>query len=333
MFQPKMKILVTGSTGLVGVNLVRRLMTEGHQVRILIRAKSNTSPFKGLSLECVTGDIADIKSVKRAADGCEVVFHLAGFVNMSPFVRVQAERVNVKGTENVLAACCETKVRRLVHTSSIAAIGYGSNEKPATEESDWNFADLHSPYCDTKREGERCVLESVRQGRIDAVVVNPGYILGPWDMKPSSGRLMLLIAKYRIPVYPTGGISVVHVEDVVEGHIRALQRGQSGERYILAGENLSYRELMGLMAKQVGVSPPRIPLWSAVATPLGWFGDIMGRVWPRTFDDVNTLGIQIGAIGHYVSFEKARRELGYNPRPAQEAVHDAYRWFREHDYL
>lgn len=328
-----MIICITGGTGLVGVNLVHRLAREGHELRLLVRAGSNVKPFEGIAYQKVVGDITDRRSVRRAIDGCEVVFHLAGFVNMSPFLRRKAEEINVHGTENVVAACLVAKVRRLVHTSSIAAIGYGSKEEPADENSYWNFSGLHGPYYDTKRAGEQHVLSAVQTDKLDAVVVNPGYILGPWDMKPSSGRLLILIAKKRLPAYPLGGISVAHVDDIVQGHIAAMEKGHSGRRYILAGENLSYKELMTMMAEVAGVAPPRLPLPRTLAAPLGWCGDLLGHFWPHTFNDFNSLGLKIGAIGHYVSSEKAKRHLSYQPQPARRAVEDAYAWFIKNKYL
>ncbi len=298
-----------------------------------MRGKSNVSPFDGFSLEKRVGDITDAASVQEAVYGCEVVFHVAGFVNTSPFVSEKSWQVNVEGTENVIAACCENKVRRLVHTSSIVTIGYGSREQPATENSRWNFEFLKAPYYETKRAAEQRVLGATQTKQLDAVIVNPGYILGPWDMKPSSGKLLMMVSKKKIPIYPTGGISVVHVDDVVEGHLRALEKGRTGERYILAGNNLTYRELLTLMAEEAGVSPPRIPFHPLIAKPAGWIGDFFGRFWPRTFNDVNSLGVKIGSTGHYVSSQKAKQELGYQPKTARQAVADSYRWFCEHNYL
>jgi dihydroflavonol-4-reductase len=328
-----MKILVTGATGLVGINLVHRLINEGHQVRILVRKKSRTWPFQNLILEKCVGDITDAKSVREAVDGCEVVFHAAGYVNISPFIREYAERINVHGTENVIHACIDAKVKRLVHTSSIAAIGYGTKEQPATEESEWNFARMHNPYTDTKRAGEQRVLDAVKGGNLDAVIVNPGYIIGPWDMKPTSGRMILSVVQGKMPFYPIGGISVAPVDAVIDGHIKALSKGECGERYILGGENLSYREIFEIIADIAGVTSTRIPLKPYFTWPIGLTGNLLGKFWPRTFADLNSRVFQIGSIQHYVSSKKAECKLDYHPKTARIAIREAYDWFREYGYI
>ena len=329
----KCKVLVTGATGLLGVNLVQRLVALGYAVRLLVRYKSPLWPFDGLEIEQAVGDITDGKSVREAVEGCDVVFHGAGFVTFSPFLRERAVQVNVVGTHNVIEACQGAKVERLVHVSSIAAVGYGSRGELVNETAPWNFKSLADPYHDTKRAAEEGVLQAVAERALPAVVVNPAYVLGPWDMKPSSGRLILLVASGKVKVYPTGGISVVHVRDVVEGMIRALHRGRVGERYILGGDNLAYREVLTKLARVVGVAPPRIPLQAWVTRPLGWMGDQLGQIWPRAFADINTPVLASGHAKHYVSSEKAQRELGYTYRPAEAAMEDAYRWFVQHGYL
>lgn len=328
-----MKILVTGATGLVGINLVRRLVTDGHQVRILVRQQSKMWPFDELQVDKCVGDIKELVSVREAVDGMEAVFHVAGYVNISPFVRIQAKLINVGGTDNVIEACRDAKVKRLIHTSSIVAIGYGSKDKPATEQSEWNLASLHNPYSDTKREAEEHVLQAAHTGALDAVVLNPGYILGPWDIKPRSGLMMLAVAHGKMKFYPQGGIAIAPVDAVVEAFIQALHIGCSGERYILGGENLTYREILTLMAKVTGVKGPRIPLIRTATWPLGIMGDCLGSIWPRRFANMNSNVLRIRGIGHYVNSDKARRELNYNPGPAKQAIESAYRWFVENEYI
>ncbi len=328
-----MKILVTGATGLVGINLVRRLIKAGHDVRILLRKSSQTWPLDGLPLEKAYGDITKPSTLRSAVDGCEVVFHVAGYVNISPFVRHHTESINVEGVRHIVTACLDAGVKRLVHTSSIAAIGYGSPDNPATENSEWNFKDLNNPYCDSKYEGEQVVLQAVRNHSLDAVVVNPGYIIGPWDIRPTSGRMLIMIAKGKVPVYPLGGISLAPVDAVVDGHINALIKGKTGERYILGGDNLTYLDIMKLMATITKAKTPKLPLDPRLTWPVGFLGGLLGRIWPHTFADINNHVMRIGRIGHYVSSDKARKELDYQPASAQQAIQTAYDWFVEYKYL
>lgn len=327
------RIFVTGATGLIGINLVRYLAQRGQRIRILAREKSPLWPFEGLNIEVARGDITDVHSLHQAIEGCDTVFHLAGFVVISPFVRKRAEQINVEGTRNILAACRRGSIKRLIHTSSIATIGYGPRNHPATEDSEWNFKDLHNPYSDTKRHAENLVMQAVASGDLDAVVVNPGYVFGPFDVKPTSGRLIQVIAANRAKIYPRGGINFVGVGDVVAGHIAAWKKGRTGERYILGGENLAYRDLMIMIADRLGIHHPFIPLHPLWTTPIGMLGDILGRFCPKVFSDINSQVFRITEIGHYVSSEKAIRELGYQPHPIGEALDAAIRWLRQHKML
>lgn len=329
----KLKILVTGATGLLGVNLVKRLVNDNHSVRILTRLKSPVWPFDGLEVERFIGDIVDGRSVRLAAEGCDVVFHAAGFVSFTPFLRHRAYSINVTGTRHVIEACQGARVRRLVHVSSIAAIGYGQNREVVDETVPWNFDTLKDPYHDTKREAELSVISAAQNSDLDAVVVNPGYLLGPWDIKPSSGRLILVAASGWLWIYPTGGISVVHVGDVVEGMIQALRRGRAGERYALSGENITYKELFTKIARMAKVRSPFLPFSKVATLPLGLLGDQLGKMWPKAFSDINTPVLSSGHIHHYISSQKAQDELGYTFRPVSSAISEAYQWFLQHGYI
>lgn len=328
-----MKILVTGATGLLGINLVRRLAAEGHSIRILIRDKSPLEHLQELPLERVVGNILDPASVREAVADCEWVFHLAGLVCLSPFARKATERINIQGTQNVVDACCEAKVARLIHVSSIAAVGYGTLKQPATEDSEWNFADHHNPYNDSKRWGEERVLDAVQDRDLNAVIVNPGYVIGPYDVKPTSGRLLLAIARGRVPAYPMGGIACVSVHEVVNGMIQAANMGRTGHRYILGGENLSYLDLMTKMANAVGATAPRFPMHPLVIKPLGLLGDFLGHFWPRQFGDINSVVFNSTAIHHYVSSAKAVNELAYTETSVDAAIDEAVQWFRQQGSL
>ncbi len=328
-----MKILVTGATGLIGINLVQRLINDGYEVRILIRKSSRSWPLQNLKLEKAYGDITRPETLAAAVKDCEAVFHVAGYVNLSPFVRHHTERINVEGTRNVLAACVSAGVKRLVHTSSIAAIGHGSLEEPATEVSAWNFDWLHSPYTDSKRSGEELVLAATRSGAIDAVIVNPGYVIGAWDIRPTSGRMLLMISRKQVPFYPTGGISVAPVDAVAAGHLQALRQGKTGERYILGGDNITYQKMMSLMAEVAEVPAPRFALDPRWTRPVSKVGDVLGKFWPRSFADFNSNVMALGATHHYVSSEKARAKLNYQPTSARNAIQEAYDWFKEYRYI
>lgn len=326
-------VFVTGGTGLIGVNLVRTLVEQGHAVRLLVRPQS---PRIGLDLdaiEFITGDVTDIDSLRRGMEGCKSVYHLAGWVQITPWGGATAMRVNVGGTENVCRVACERGVDRLVHTSSIAAVGHGPLDAPATEESAWNLGHLKAPYYNTKRRGEEVVRRYIENG-LDAVIVNPAYVVGPYDIKPSGGRMIIQIATRRLRGVPSrGGICFVDVREVVDGMLAAMERGVCGERYILGNENITYRDYARRVAGIAGVEPPTwaMPYWllspaAAAATAIGWFN-------PKPFADANLTVLRIGFCEHFLSGEKARRELGVSPRPIDTAIADAIAWFEEHGYL
>lgn len=325
-------ILVTGGTGFVGVNLVRFLVKRGKRVRVLLRPTSSRKGFSGIQIEEALGDVTDYPSVLAAMKGITKVYHVAGVVEFSPLRRSYIRRVNVRGTENVCRAALDEGVSRCVHTSTLSAVGEGTREAPATEETPYTFARYRIPYNDTKREAEDVVLRYVRKG-LDAVIVNPAFMIGPWDMKPSSGKIIIICARHGIPFYPTGGNSFLDIDDAVIGLVSAMEKGRTGERYILANENMSWRKFFTLVADVVGRRSPSVPVLYPVAMPLAYAGNVLGLVWPGVFSDFNTGMIRSGFLETYADPSKAVRELGLPRNPVRNAVEKAAAWLREYGYL
>lgn len=328
-----MSVFVTGGTGFLGVNLIRSLVQDGQSVRALVRPTSPRVGLESSAIEFVEGDITDLQSLRQGIAGCSHVYHLAGWVQVTPWGIEKARRINVGGTQNVCRACLDLGVKRLVHTSSIAAIGHGPMDAPATEKSDWNFQFLNAPYYITKRESEQVVKDFVSQG-LDAVIVNPAYVIGPFDVKPSSGEIILRVAMGKLPGYPSrGGIGFVDVREVVSGMRLAMDRGRRGERYILSGENISYGDFVRRVAKIAGVKPPRWPAPFWLLYPPVAAATLIGRVWPSKFTHFNLSALRAGFCDHYISAAKARRELGVECHPIDTAIADTLAWFRERAYL
>ncbi|NOT00880.1 MAG: SDR family oxidoreductase [Phycisphaerales bacterium] len=328
-----MTTLVTGGTGLVGINLVRALAENGEIVRILVRPSSLLVGLDLPGIESATGDVTDLESVRRAMTGCTRVYHAAAWVSMSPWRTDLARAVNVGGTANVCRAALETRVERLVHVSSIAAVGHGPIDQPADENTPWNFAAMRSPYYATKHDAETIVRQHVDRG-LDAVIVNPAYIIGPWDVRPGSGRSIILCATKRLHGCPArGGTSVVDVREVVAGMRAAMDRGRRGERYILAGENMTCREFLTRVARIAGVEPPRraipfglIYLPAIIATGIHGLN-------PRWCPDFNLGTLRAAYCDHYVTARKARQELKLQSLPIEHAIADTLQWFENHGYL
>lgn len=328
-----MPIFITGGTGFLGVNLVRLLVARGRRVRVLVRENSNRLGLTSDLIEFINGDITDAASICRAMKGCEEVYHLAAWVQISPWGQSAAWQINVEGTRNVCSAALASGVRRLVHTSSITTIAAGTYESPADESTPWNLHAEHIPYFQTKLESEKLVLEFAQRG-LDVVIVNPTYLVGPWDVKPSAGRLLIDIATGRVRFYPKrGGINYVDVQCAANGHLLAMEQGRTGERYILGGENLSFRSFMDRVDRVIQTSRYRISLPYVAMYPFAAFGSMAGRLFPKLFRDVNLSILHCGNLEHLVSSDKACNELSYESTTIDSAIEAAVRWFVDHGYM
>ncbi|MFC1597671.1 NAD-dependent epimerase/dehydratase family protein [Planctomycetota bacterium] len=320
--------LVTGATGLLGNNVVRMLLDQGEAVRVLARQSSDPRPLEGLDLEVARGDVRDADSVRRACQGADRVVHSAGYVQIGRSGLDRHRAINVEGARHVARAAREVGAR-LVHVSSCDAVGINSVEEPADEETPLNDP-LPVPYVITKREAERVVLEEVDAG-LDAVIVNPGFMLGPWDWKPSSGRMLLEVSGGRALLAPRGWFSLCDARDVAAGLLTALQRGQTGRRYILAGVTYSYLDAWRLFAQVTGARSPWCRAGPLMLLAAGLAGDLRTRLTGRE-PDVNSGAIALAALPKNYSSKRAETELGYQIRPPEETVRDAWAWFRQHGY-
>jgi dihydroflavonol-4-reductase len=328
-----MPIFVTGGTGFLGVNLVRHLVSQGHRIRMLVRGQPNRLGLESDLIEFAGGDVTDGQSVLNAMRGCDQAYHLAAWVQITPWGMASARRINVEGTRNVCAAALRLGVRRLVHTSSIATIAAGTLERPADETTPWNLKGLDIPYYITKRESEQVVLDFVCQG-LDAVIVNPSYLVGPWDVRLGGGRMVLQVATRRVHVVSThGGVNFVDVREAAAGHVLAMERGRTGERYFLGGENLSYRAFFSQVAATAGVPAPRLALPYGVLYPFAVAGTVLERWMPTQFRDFNLSILRSGFLEHYATSRKACTELGYNEVKVERAIRDALDWFAGHGYM
>lgn len=323
-----MVTLVTGATGLVGNNVVRMLLDSGQEVRVLVREGCDPRPLQGLAVESCTGDIRDEAAVARAAQGVEQVVHAAATVQVG-WTGLQSSRaVNVQGTRNVAQAAREAGAR-MCHVSSVDALGI-SHDGPADEETPV-AGTVDCPYVVTKREAEAVIQEEVALG-LHAFIVNPTYMLGRWDWKPSSGRMLLAVASGQARLAPPGANDFCHVEDVAAGILTVLERGKVGRRYILGSEALSYREAWSQMASVVGRGTPWGTAWKPVLTLAGLAGDAVGRMLGQE-PDINSASVAMSCLPHTFSHARAASELGYSPRPMREGVQDAWEFFQSYGYV
>jgi len=326
-----MNILVTGGTGFIGSWLVKRLVGSGHRVRLLHRRTSSLDELTGVTFESSFGDVTSLDSVMSACRGVDSVFHLAGVVGYSKAMREQMEKVNVKGTQNVIEACQKKEVRRLLHVSSVAAIGASFKPTMLNENSPFSIEHLHLGYFETKRAAEELVKSAVKQKKIDAVIVNPSTAYGPGDAKKGSRKVQIKVAQGRFPFYPSGGASIVSIHDVIDGMVKAWQNGRSGERYILSGENLYVRDVFRKIAARAGSKPPMIYLPRSVALAMGRVGNQLEKWGKKT--PINVENAWVSSMFHWFDSSKAKIELGFSPRSADEALNESVDWMKENGLI
>jgi dihydroflavonol-4-reductase len=323
--------LVTGATGFVGSNLALALAARGDRVRVLRRATSRLDALEGIPVEYRVADVLDPDSLADALRGCNVVFHAAA---VSQYWRADREtiyRVNVVGTRNVMEAALRAGVERVVHTSSVAALGCPPRGATADESQKFPAAQSWFAYGHSKHLAESEVHTAVTQG-LPAVIVNPGIVVGPRDVNFVSGSLVRASARGQLRVVPPGGSNLVHVGDVVAGHLAAAERGRVGERYILGGENLTHWEAAEILARVTGGPGPRLMLPAWLLPPLAWLVDTLNRL-SQLPPLVSGEQIRLGAETFYVDNRKAVHELGLPGTPFRQAAADAYAWYCEHDLL
>lgn len=320
--------LVTGGTGLVGNNVIRTLAADGHRVKTLVRGRSGARELDGLAVDRTNGDVTDGEAVRRAVAGCRVVIHSAAMVHVGWSRLAEMRRVNVEGTR-LVAEAARREGARLVHVSSVNALGLTGDRTPADEETPFGNT-VECPYVVTKREAEQAVLDEVARG-LDAVILNPVFMLGPWDWKPSSGRMLLEVAAGRGLLAPPGSQHFGDARDIAAGIIAAISKGRPGRRYILGGHHLRFIDAWTLFAEVSGRRPPRGEAPLRVVRFAGRMGDLIAGCTGRE-GPLNSAAARMSLLCQHYSSDRARSELGYTIRPLEETVEHAWRWFVDYGF-
>lgn len=326
--------VITGASGLLGGNLAVELIAQGHQVRATRRGSTKIAHLEAHPIAWVSAELEDAGALEAAFRGADVVFHCAAQVSIQRKVTPALKSANVDGTRHVLDAVRAAKVPRLVHCSTVGAVGLSEDGRPCTEDAKWNF-DAHGMddgYVTTKHQAEELVHEAVHGG-LEAVIANPTYMFGPLDSRPSSGAMIVDVALGKVPGITPGSNNFVDVRDVARGMILVWEKGRRGERYILGGENLPYAEIFERIARLAGVKPPRRNIPRFAANAVGWFGDLSERITGKE-PLINSVAVRYGYCKTFMfSSDKAKSELGYEPHPIDDAIKDALAWFRAHGML
>lgn len=332
-----MKLAITGATGLLGGNLAAVAAATGHQLIATRRGSSKTDHLDKLGIEWREAGLSDVPALTKAFEGCDAVFHCAAAVSIQFKITPWIVEANVDGTRNVLEAVKRAGVKRLVHCSTVGAVGLSVDGQPSDETATWNMPDfgLGDAYVTTKRQAEELVRASAADtaNGVDAVIVNPTYMIGPLDIKPSSGKLVRDLMRGKVPGYPDGKNNFVDVRDVARGMLAAYEKGRRGERYILGGQNLSYKTFMDLVSQVAGAKTVkhRIPTW--LAKIVGWGGDFKAMVTKKE-PLLNTATIRWADSPRFIfKSDKAIRELGYTTSPLENAIQDCVSWFRDQGML
>jgi len=328
-----LKAFVTGATGFLGSHVARVLADQGAELRLLVRPTSNLRNLEGLKAETATGDLRDSASLEKAISGCDTVFHVAADYRL--WVRDPAEmyRSNVEGTRAIVEAARKNGVRRVVYTSSVATVGFTGNGRPADEDSPVSLADMIGHYKRSKFMAEQVALEAGRGG-MNVVTVNPTTPVGEQDVKPTpTGRIVVDFLKRKFPAYVETGLNLVDVRECARGHVAALEKGKTGERYILGGEDLTLKQILDKLGEITGLPSPTVKLPYVFAFAAGVVDEaITGRMLrrePRATIDT----VRMGRKKMFASSGKAGRELGWKIVPVEGALRRAVEWFKSNGYV
>jgi dihydroflavonol-4-reductase len=324
--------LVTGANGFLGSAVVRALLAERTPVRALVRAGSDRTNLTGLDVEIATGDLTDVRSLHAAVAGCAAVFHVAADYRLWVADPQLMYRTNVEGSINILEAAAAAGAERMVYTSSVAVLGINANRTPADESTPACLEQMVGHYKRSKFLAEQAVRARAEELKFPLVTVNPSTPIGPGDLKPTpTGRILVDAAAGRMPAFVDTGLNLVHVDDVAQGHLLALARGASGDRYILGGEDFTLERILQLVAQHVGRRPStiRLPHWSVY--PLAVAAEGLALITKRE-PRVTLDGVRMSTKHMYFSSRKAERELGYKWRDPRLGVAAALDWFKQHDY-
>lgn len=328
-----MKAVVLGATGFIGSHIVRALIDDDIDVRILRRQSSPNLALKGLKVEEAIGDLDDKESLLTAFKGCHVLFHAAGYYPLYSFEREKQKQVALRQMKNVLEAAEEAKVKKIVYTSSMSTIGRRKNGKFSNEETRYDPKLFTGLYYEIKYLLEQEALAAAKGG-LPVTIVNPTGVFGDYDVKPTSGILVVQIAKGKVPVIIDAPMNAVDVRDVAKGQIAAMKHGKIGRRYLIGGHNTSVWELSKLIARLLKVSPPRIKIPLFLGEIAAYSSEVLGKYFlHKEKPFFPRVGLDFLKYGSHYDTTRAQTEFGLKTTPLEETFERAIDWFRKHKYI
>jgi dihydroflavonol-4-reductase len=327
-----MKILVTGANGFLGANLVRELLNRGQTVKAFVRPSADLSALENVECNIYRGDILSTEDLSRALEDCEAVIHAAGTTSVKPGLFDHFRKINVDATENVIQVALRQGNKRMVYVGTANAFAPGPREAPGDEKSPFPFLHLNDGYVNSKYMAQQCVLSNVAKNDLNAVIVNPTFMIGRYDSKPSSGKIVLIGLRKGIQWYPPGGKNFVHVTDVAKGIYHALVSGKKGQCYLLAGENLSYKEFFQKLNKVVERKPIQIMIPQFLVYLTGGAGEIWNSVSNHKVV-LNLTNAKLLCLDNYYAGGKAHHEFNLTTTPILVAIEECLEWFKSKKYI
>ncbi len=328
-----MEILVTGPDGLLGSNLVRELLDRKYHVSVLVEKGKNPITLKDLPIRIYEGNILDPQILNEAFAGKDIIFHCAASTNVYPARSKLVNQVNIDGTKNVIDASLKHAVKRLIYVGTANSFGSGTTlNHLGNENNPYGASKYQLDYMDSKYKAQQLVLEAVKNHHLPAMVVNPTFMIGPYDSRPSSGAVVIGVATKKVPGSTTGGKNFVAVKDVAIAMANAINMGRIGECYILGHENLSYKVAFDKIAKVVGVKALKLVLPNVVTISYGSINSYLAKLFGYQPSLTREVAI-ISCENHYYSSAKAIEELKLPQTPIEVAIHECYEWFWGNGYL
>jgi dihydroflavonol-4-reductase len=328
-----MKILVTGPDGVLGSNLVRELLKRNHSVSVLLLEGTESPTLEGLSITSYYGNILKPETLDVPFKNNEIVIHCAAATSVFPARNEFVNTVNIEGSRNIVNACLKHSIKRLIYVGTANSFSFGtSKDEPGVENTPYASLRYGLDYMDSKRYAQDLVLEAVRNQGLPAIIINPTFMIGPYDSKPSSGKMILALYHGKVPGYTQGGKNYVAVKDVAVAIANAIDKGKIGECYICGNENLTYKEAFDKLANAIGAKPPKLKMPDFMVKFYGAFSSLMAKIFKFEPAVTKELAI-ISCDHHYYSSEKARKELDLPQTPIETAAKECFEWFKENNYL
>ena len=327
-----MKVLVTGADGLLGTHIVRELLRRDYNVRAFLQPDREVNTLENLPVEKVFGDLLNPEDVNRAADSCDYIIHTAANTSIWPARSEIVRKVNIEGTLNIIQTSLQNKVKRLIYIGTANSFGFGTKENPGDETKPFKAKKYGLDYINSKYEAQQMVLNSIKKYGLNAIILNPTFMIGPYDSKPGSGALILGLYNGKVPGYTKGGRNFLHVKDAANAICNALNRGEIGECYILGNENLTYGEFNSLVGKQLDIKSPKLFIPKPFILLFGLIFQFISLITGKA-PNLSYPMARISVDTHFFNPEKARRELGLAQTPVSEAISEAFEWLKTNNYL